>query len=151
MYTHYTYLQIVVKDAQILVRVETPDQVVAVQEQGGGGLDLNADNLARLANNSNTSGGGIGGSVSGGAGKSRAGSVHGSGAGGSSKNLHLHNPNATNTSTTNTNTTKHAKLPNSAVNLAAEISVQDLINDIAEVLEHLKVFFEPAVSEGGRG
>ena len=45
------------KDAQILVRVETPDQVVAVQEQGGGGLDLNADNLARLANNNNTSGG----------------------------------------------------------------------------------------------
>ncbi len=45
-YTYYPQ-QIVVQDSQILVRVETPDLIVAVQEQG---LDLNADNLARLSN-----------------------------------------------------------------------------------------------------
>ena len=98
-----------VQDAQILVRVETPDLIVAVQEQG---LDLNADNLARLSN-----------------------------------------MNVNNNPTQNAHTTakeKAIKVPNSAVNLSAELSIKGLVDDIGEIMDHVKVFFEPTESDGGR-
>ena len=97
-----------VQDAQILVRVETPDLIVAVQEQG---LDLNADNLARLSMNVNNN---------------------------PAQNAHT------------TAKEKAIKVPNSAVNLSAELSIKGLVDDIGEIMDHVKVFFEPTESDGGR-
>jgi hypothetical protein len=87
-------LQIVVNAEEIVVRVETPDGVVSGHQ---GGLDLSADNLARIG----------GGSAGAAPAKRRA--------------------------------------PNSAVDLSAEISVKDLVDDITEVMEEMKVFLDPLV------
>lgn len=94
-------IQIVVNQEEIMVRVETPDGVVQILESG---LDLSADNLARLN-------GGAGG---GGAGEGRRQSIR-----------------------------KLSRVPLSAVNLCAELSIKDLIDDITEVMEHVKVFLDP--------
>jgi hypothetical protein len=85
----------VVNAEEIVVRVETPDGVVS----GQGGLDLSADNLARIA---------------------KAGGGGGAGAAPAKK-----------------------RALNSAVDLSAEISVKDLVDDITEVLEEMKVFLDP--------
>lgn len=84
---------------EIVVRIETPDGLVQVLESG---LDLSADNLARL-NGNNSSGGG---------------------------DSHKKNR-------------KVNRVPLSAVNLCAELSIKDLVDDITEVMEHVKVFLEP--------
>lgn len=98
-------LQIVVNNEEIVVRIETPDGLVQVLESG---LDLSADNLARLnGNNPNSSSGG------------------GAGGDGHKKNR------------------KVSRVPLSAVNLCAELSIKDLVDDITEVMEHVKVFLEP--------
>jgi hypothetical protein len=88
----------VVNAEEIVVRVETPDGVLSGHQ---GGLDLSADNLAR-----------IGGGADGG----RAGAAP-----------------------------AKRKAPNSAVDLSAEISVKDLLDDITEVMEEMKVFLDPLV------
>jgi hypothetical protein len=40
-------------------------------------------------------------------------------------------------------------VPTSAVNLSAELSVKNLIDDLTELMEHLKVFLDPIATETG--
>jgi hypothetical protein len=93
----------VVNAEEIVIRVETPDGVVSMQESG-----LSAANLAKL--------GGV---------QVGAAAAHAS-------------PWA-------------QRVPCAAVDLSAELSIKELLDDVAELVDQLKVFLDPVPTATGAG
>ena len=99
-------LQVVVNNAEIVVRIETPESV-----EEAAVANLNAANLAKLNN----------------AGYSAEAKKAAAAASAAQA--------------------KQAKQASNAVSLTAELSIQDVLDDVMELLEHVKVFLDPVVSE----